>query len=373
MRIRVRTLLLVLYTVASIFLAWLIWTSRFDIMFQWHVHRLLSADDNETRRAALVKIEQFAFYKRDLKFTSENELVQPFGKVLSVEKDAEIRLLAAEALTRIGPRASQAARQLCSSLRNDPSTPVRCQVASALSSLFDVQRESAVLFGFDELHHWDIVTLELLDGLAQDEEPRVRSEAAGALGRIVYYAERMERGESIDDEPNKSLRRRVAKQLRDALTRDESALVRAAAAFALGLCGPEATFAVPTLIEAITSDPDSGVRENALLSLGAITPGDADSIRAIRHALEEDPSPSVRMEALRVVILRIPDIAAESVELVLANEDDEDDRVQVLFAVGKLGIGARNCSAVLEKIALSDSSQKVRAAALEALRYVNIK
>lgn len=170
------------------------------------------------------------------------------------DREPFVRLRAAEALGALGPRAAQAAPALVVLLK-DPQAPVwvRHAVVEALGRIGPTVREAAD-------------AQSALAAALDDPDPWLRVHAVWALGEC-----------GPPDEVIGLIRSKLG---------DEDFEVRAAAAEALGLLGPDA---LPAL-RVVLRDPAADVRPMAVCALGRIGTAARDDLEAVR----EDPDPQVR-------------------------------------------------------------------------------
>lgn len=155
----------------------------------------------------------------------------------------------------------------------------------------------------------------------------------------------------------------VVPELIDALL-DEDPEVRAAAAFGLGMIGPEAKTAVPALINGL-SDEDIEARSWAAIALGYIGPDSKEAVPELLKALRND-DPSLSGGA-SVALERIglnPEQAITIIDML----KDEDSTVRMVSAQALKGIGSDAIDILPALIeALGDSHPNVRVFICQAI------
>jgi hypothetical protein len=153
-------------------------------------------------------------------------------------------------------------------------------------------------------------SVALLVASLRDPDEMVRYAAAGALGAFEHIRRR-----DVRIAPD------AAQPLAHALN-DESALVRATAAWALGLIDPPQTLAIEPLAARL-GDQDVLVRRQAALALARMWHGAPGAADTLVPALD-DPDPVVRLGAARALV-RVPgyhERARKVIEAALRAEDD---------------------------------------------------
>lgn len=146
-----------------------------------------------------------------------------------------------------------------------------------------------------------------------DGDARVRTAAAGALGRIDTTA--------------------AVTALIDRLGRDDVAAVRRAAAWALGQ--RDATDAVGALGQALRRDADAEVREMSAWAIGSIDRPGADA--ALLEAARGDAERDVREMAVWALGVRDDKSHAEALGAIIAGERDAKVRATAAWALGVIG------------------------------------
>ncbi len=159
-----------------------------------------------------------------------------------------------------------------------------------------------------------------LIGVSKSEDPRVRWNAAEALGQI-------------------GRREHAAVPPLTLGLQHANAHVRAIAVSALGKVGPQARNAVPTLIE-LLQDEDAYVRVCSVNALGRIGPAAKAGVAGLIESLKDESSPVLRAGAA--------------------------------WSLGRIGPEARDAIPVLVET-LNDEEQELRLLAAEALRSIDGK
>lgn len=279
-----------------------------------------------------------------------------------LEEDAgRLRLEAVRALGRI--RAPGATGRLLP-LLDDPDAQLRTEVALAIGRIADAaavpllvarvtqvrpsDRASALLaLGLVLRAHPDRAALDLLTTIARGADEGLAARAVDALSRsraadgaerlapVVTAADEWTRAKAVDA-LSSFAGARARTLLHEALRRDESPLVRAAAAWALGRHpGAESVRA----LEAALDDPGWGVATNAIASLAALDARGA-AARICRHARDADPmlaaaalragvtlaAPCGRPEALRQALAARSGLVREIAARLLAGTQDREAR-----------------------------------------------
>jgi HEAT repeat protein len=203
--------------------------------------------------------------------SNDRRLIPMLVDGLKPTSNPEQRALAAQALGLLKPVPREAIPPLAAALR-DPEPDVRTSVVHTLTRLGQQPNGGPA------------VTPALL-GALKDPEPGVRKEAAASF-------------RSMEAPPRNAIAALV-----EAL-RDPIAAGRAEAAFGLmGFYSPPAREAVPALSTAFAQDPDRQVRVNAARTLGLMGPVARDAVPTLRAGLR-DPDESVRSaaaEALQII------------------------------------------------------------------------
>ena len=314
------------------------------------------------------------------------------------DESAPVRIQAARALGRIGPRASQVAPGLIG-LLNEADETIRCQAAQALGEvgggtgatvaalveLLDdasapVKATAARALG--ALKEAAEQAVPALVALLQDREESVRTAAAEAIALVGPLDESAT--ETLVEglaSPDNLVRAQTAEALgvigaaaeeaAPALVEameDSNDRVRAEAVEALGKIGePAAAAAVPSLVRAL-GDEDNWVSAKAAEALGQMGEADGATIAALVQSLGH-LSPEVRRNAaLALGNLGTPG-AATSTSLALeqaARDEDGDVRSQAILALGKIGCSTPAAVEVVLK-GFQDADPQVRAAAVASV------
>jgi HEAT repeat protein len=261
---------------------------------------------------------------------------------LRVDKTADVRQTAAEALGRLGADAWSAVEPLTNALK-DKADPVRASAAEALGRIGPKANEAAPL---------------LVDALKDMKSDRfVRIYAAFALGRIAPM-------------PPESAVAALGGALSDAETPAE---VRKAAADALGQLGEAAASGVPALAAALRDKQNLEVRRATAYALGQVGASGAKALPDLRSAIRDEDK-FVRCHALRAIggfgkegADAVPDLVR-----CLKEDSNTEARVAAIEALGSLGLNVPEAMDALN--AASRSSQTaIREAAQEALRKIEGK
>ncbi|MGD9720337.1 MAG: HEAT repeat domain-containing protein [Pirellulales bacterium] len=144
---------------------------------------------------------------------------------------------------------------------------------------------------------------------------------------------------------------------------DKSTLVRAHAAYALGMIGPGAIDAGPALAKAV-SDPDIHVKREAIQALETIRVSIEVAGPALGKALE-DPEPSIEVAALDA----LTDLGPSSVPVLAKALDNPKSRYWAALALGQFGAEAKEAAESLAK-ASTDERPEVRREVLIALAHM---
>ena len=196
----------------------------------------------------------------------------------------------------------------------------------------------------------------------KDHNQDVRRKAVLALGRIGPDAKAATAGltELLKDNDVRwdacDVLRRIGPAAVPALTtalKDQDENVRSAAAWALGLIGPEAKAAVPALAELIKDD-NKDVRRNAFLALKRIGPA---TMQAFAGLLNDN---DFRRAAVSV-LGQMGSAAVPALTTAVANKDEEVRRTAA-EALGLIGPEAKRAVPALAEL-LQDTDATVRKAA----------
>ena len=247
--------------------------------------------------------------------------VKPLADALK-SADARARAGAAMALALVGPAAKESAPAFPELLKTESDPAVRAALLSALPKI-----------GLDPR-----AAVPLLIGGIKDDDERVRHAAINALVPMRAGRE-------------------LSLAALTALLKDENAANRQRAARALGRMGPDASPAVPALIEAARTSPADASLANALAEIGPA------SLPAILSALRDAPAP----DAGRLLGLLRGFGAPAGPALVEALKHPAGQvRAAAALALGGIGHGAKVAQEPLFAQA-ADAEAPPRAAALRAL------
>ncbi len=243
------------------------------------------------------------------------------------DPDADVRRGAAEALARLGPRASEAVPALVAAL-NDPDMGVRWHSAVALGTMGPR-------------------AVEPLVGALKGTIPITRQGAALALGRMGPGAAG------------------ALHPLMDAL-RDTDASVRERSAEALGMMGVGAAAAVGALVR-LLADSDPYLEGKAAEALGKIG---QEAVPALTVALQ-DRECTVRWCAA-IALGRIGPAAREATPVLTKALQDGDEHVRwcSVIALGNIGVQAAEAVPALIRC-LHDKDEDVRWGANLALEKID--
>jgi HEAT repeat protein len=145
------------------------------------------------------------------------------------------------------------------------------------------------------------------------------------------------------------------------------ALLRFAAADALGPIGAGAEAAGPRLLLLFERDPDAAVRRAAGAAVGRIRPGSIDLVAAAGRVLERDVDADVRVTAAAVLIEAGP-AAQLATGAVRAGLSDDDPMVRVYSAavIGRLGNRAIAAPVLLDGLTRPEAPVRIESAGLLA-------
>lgn len=217
------------------------------------------------------------------------------------DKDDQVRMAAATALTADGVQVEGAITGLHEALHDSAHAEMRYYAALVLGRL-----GSAAGRG----------TVEALTESLEDPDPRVRSAAMEALGRVGLKsgsAVDAVRARARDVDPEVRLKAfETLLRIRDPDTaavnllrtglRDPASSVRSGVAYLLSGLRTRAALATPELV-VLLDDSEPGVRSAAALALGAMGPAACSALPALRAA-RSDSDREVR-EQVRMAIARI--------------------------------------------------------------------
>ncbi|NEU72665.1 PBS lyase [Hassallia byssoidea VB512170] len=189
----------------------------------------------------------------------------------------------------------------------------------------------------------------------QNKNPKVRSSAADALGKI---------GEKAAS---------ATPALAEALKNDNEAYVRSSAAQALGRIGKEAASATPALAEALKNDNDY-VRSSVAYALESIGKEAASATPALAEALKND-NDYVRKSAAQA-LGKIGEKAASATPALaeaLKKDKEAEVRKSAADALGKIGEKAASATPALTEALKNDKQAGVRSSAASALGSISEK
>lgn len=199
--------------------------------------------------------------------------------------------------------------------------------------------------------------IPILDRAFEDESAAVRAIAVRAVGS----AHARWRGKPPPDRGSVAM---VIERLRD-----DDAVVRRAAADALGDFGGAAEPAIPALTEALR-DPDPDTRWRAASALGDIGPSSAPAVPVLVETLRDEHA-GVRRAAAGA-LGDIGPAAAQAVPALVELLEDQEDvvRESAASALGEIGSAAAAAESTLRSLARRDPVARVRDAAVQALSKI---
>jgi HEAT repeat protein len=205
----------------------------------------------------------------------ESQSIAQWSDQLSSHR-AEVRLEAALALGKAGPRAVGVIPKLVRALE-DKDARVREASAEALAKIGPSS--------------WEGTIAALADFLSRETNPQVRAAIAFALGALAG------RGLAADD----AMATRVCAVLSSALS-DHESIVKQRVAWALGRLGPaKAQTALGDMVLTL-ADPDAGVRREAAAALGQFGSAAHSAISALVISFKQDRDLEVRKTAIRALV-----------------------------------------------------------------------
>jgi HEAT repeat protein len=244
--------------------------------------------------------------------------------------NSDIRLSAAEALSKIGPAAIPA---LIKTFK-DENDNVRKYAAEALGKIGPAAVPALVEALKDQdkyVRKYAAYALRRIDSVAKtavpvliqalsDSDAEVRQQATWALGTFGSEA------------------KAAVPALIEAL-KDEKGIVRDYAAWALGMIGPEAKSVVPALIEAL-KDENKDVRDSAVQALREIGPEASSAVQGLVRTLKDE---TVFVRSLSAEALgEIGPKAKSAVPALIEALKDKDVRKQAAEALGKIATALRD-------------------------------
>jgi HEAT repeat protein len=251
------------------------------------------------------------------------------------DPDADVRMSATFALSKIGPKAKAAVHALCE-LAKDGNDGVRQFAVAALGRIGPAAREA----------------VPVLMARLTDPVGRIRFHAAGSLGAIGASAK----------EAVPALIGRLKDKEKD---------TRELATWALGRIGPAARTAVPALTEALKTDHEHGLAAEALGRIGVEAKGAAPALVTM---LEESHGQAKIRAALAHWRITGQEAKALAALKAVLRDGSAADREDAAEALGVMGPQARaavpNLIAVMHKKGLSFPQRR---AAYRALKKIDPK
>lgn len=283
--------------------------------------------------------------------------VPDLADVLSVDRNASMRVASASALSKIGPPARTASRALLRA-RADEDRAVSTAAKEALEKIgvsdaaLAAELEKSVWSGGPKERADAADLLRLLGPAARpaapalaaalkDPDPGIRRNAARALGALGSGKE-------------------SAAALAEALT-DRDPTVRAAVAAALADLGPEAKSAADELAAALKSD-DAEVRVYAAVALASVGGPAKAAVAVLAAAVGPDQPKPLRLRAAGG-LAKIGPRAWEAVNPLaeLARSSDADLHAAAATALGEIGRDSKQAAAALVKHCLDQPQAVARA------------
>jgi len=160
--------------------------------------------------------------------------------------------------------------------------------------------------------------------------------------------------------------------LREPPATDDDLLFRHRAQLALAAIGPEATEAIPVLIESLASE-DEHVRGSACYALGKMGAAAAEAVPALEKQLDEleGTSCTAFVWALLQILPDASELGAKAVPMLVKalNHEEYLVRVEAATALGQIAAAAKpEIIELLRELAAQDDSPRVREAAAEAVK-----
>ncbi|MCX8140265.1 MAG: HEAT repeat domain-containing protein [Gemmataceae bacterium] len=250
--------------------------------------------------------------------------------MLANDASVRKRALAAEAAGRLWQehRYTEALAGILRAVRVDRSAAVRLTAAQVLAGLPERDLRAC--------------TKELAEALSAEKDSRVRRELALLLAR------------------HEELARPAVPGLVQAL-RDPQAAVRAAAAEALAVAGPEAKSAAAELVT-LLRDSDPAVRRAAVRALGRIEPAGASAVAdTLAALLPQEKDRELRWEiVLSLGLLQEKTPAVLQALHQLLQQEDGELRLRALRVLGSFKTAAQGSAADVLRLARSDPLKSVR-------------
>ena|GEM_PF-3968891 len=217
------------------------------------------------------------------------------------DPDTVNRLVAVEALLRMEAMDDETIGALLRALKEDESPSVRAKVAQVLGimrraspNVIEGLREAALRDGENEVRYQ---ALEALATLGEE----IPLEALGDANEEMREKVVTLLGHARDNRPE------AHKALRQIALRDEDALIRASAIWALGAIGSSTSETIQALLEALR-DKEAKVRAEAARVLGLVGLGKEEVSVALRGCLH-DPAAEVRGHAILGLHIVSPGLA----------------------------------------------------------------
>jgi len=135
----------------------------------------------------------------------------------------------------------------------------------------------------------------------------------------------------------------------DLVAKDKVAVVRMESAKTLGIIGPDADFALPTLVTALNNDKNPYVCQEAAIAMAKIDPASPLALDALaRHIVDFDPI--IRTAAAKALVSTGPHAKFAIASLTHALDNDTDPiRIEAVKALGNIGPDAKWAGPVIIK------------------------
>lgn len=271
-------------------------------------------------------------------FTLSDSDIKTLAGMLQAADNSKIQVSLLATLGSVGPKNDLVKTTIVNSLKNSPEPNIRKAAAEALAKLAKEERPA--------MHA--VSTTVLLETLKSDQSPLVRATAAGALG-------------SYRDNPTVVVPALVAAM-------DDNYLqVRSRAAQALSYYQAAAAPAIPKLIEALKTESDQSMRHSCINALRSINPRSPEVLEAFASLVDE---PQIGDIVLNYMLDAGPGAAKIIPKLIeRLNGTNIHHRMMAARSLGSMGTAAKDAIPALQTASQSTDS-RLRRAAEEALRQI---